>query len=99
MPVKRERESTLQAKIVRELTAHGALVWKWESPGRRGVPDLIVLQNGVVGFMEVKTAAGRLSAGQTRMIQRMLRAGALVYLVRSIDDAVKALADMGHERG
>ena len=92
-------EASLQRKIVRELNALGWMVWKWEAPGRRGVPDLIALRNGVVFFAEVKTPIGRLSAAQTKMIRDMLRQGALVYLLRSVEDAVKAASDAERERG
>lgn len=96
---KRMSEAALQRKVIRELNALGWIVWKWESPGRRGVPDLIALRDGIVIFIEVKTPEGRLSPGQTKMIRDMLRAGALVYLVRSTDDAIASARNAEQEKG
>ncbi len=63
-----------------------------------GVPDLtLVLPGGYTAFWEVKTANGRLSPAQHAMFERLAELGHPCRLIRSIDDARRALARLGIE--
>ena len=57
-----------------------------------GFPDLICLCNGFFIAIEVKTKQGRLSHVQKGLHREFLVSGALVYIVRSLDQFI-ALID------
>ena len=52
------RESTIEARLAREVRKLGGLCYKFTSPGAPGVPDrIIILPGGLVVFVELKTSA------------------------------------------
>ena len=63
--------------------------------GQPGFADLIVLCDGGVLFMELKSLKGRLSPAQEAFRDVVLAQGFGWALVRSLDDALGALADHG----
>lgn len=55
------KESEVEAMLVRGVQLQGGLCWKFVSPGRAGVPDrIVVLPDGRVIFVELKTDTGQL---------------------------------------
>jgi hypothetical protein len=60
-----------------------------------GFADLIVLCDGCVLFLELKSLKGRLSPAQEAFRNGVLAQGFGWALVRSLDDALGALADHG----
>lgn len=63
-------ERVLEAYFVKKVKETGALTYKFTSPGQRGVPDRIVLlPNGDVHFVELKTVHGCLSPLQERTLE------------------------------
>jgi hypothetical protein len=60
-----------------------------------GFADLIVISGGRVLFLEVKSAKGRLRPAQDAFRETVLAQGFGWALVRSVDDALGALADHG----
>jgi hypothetical protein len=60
-----------------------------------GFADLIILCGGRVLFLELKSLKGRLSPAQEAFRDAMLAQGFGWALVRSLDDALGALADHG----
>ena len=60
-----------------------------------GFADLIVLCGGRVLFLELKSLKGRLSPAQEEFRDAVLAQGFGWALVRSLDDALGALADHG----
>jgi hypothetical protein len=60
-----------------------------------GFADLIVLCEGRVLFLELKSFKGRLSPAQEAFRDAMMTQGFGWALVRSLDDALGALADHG----
>jgi len=60
-----------------------------------GFADLIVLSGGKVLFLEVKSPTGRLSPAQVAFREAVLAQGFGWALVRSVEDALGALADHG----
>jgi hypothetical protein len=58
-----------------------------------GFADLIVISGGRVLFLEVKSAKGRLRPAQDAFRETVLAQGFGWALVRSVDDALGALAD------
>jgi len=60
-----------------------------------GFADLMVLCNGRVLFLELKSLKGRLSPSQEAFRDAVQAQGHAWALVRSLDDALAALADHG----
>lgn len=61
-----------------------------------GVPDVsVLLADGSILYFEVKSAVGRLSEAQERVIGRISACGARVAVVRSVDDVAGALRSWG----
>ncbi|UWQ90424.1 VRR-NUC domain-containing protein [Rhodobacteraceae bacterium M382] len=60
-----------------------------------GFADLIVLSEGRVLFLEVKSKTGHLSPAQMVFRDAVQAQGLAWALVRSVDDALSALADHG----
>jgi VRR-NUC domain len=61
----------------------------------RGFSDLIVLSGGKVLFLEVKSATGRLTPAQADFRDAVRDQGFAWALVRSVNDALGALAEHG----
>jgi len=55
-------EKEIEAYLVAGVKAMGGIAYKFVSPAHRGVSDrVVVLPEGIVWFVELKTEAGRLS--------------------------------------
>jgi hypothetical protein len=69
--------------------------------GRKGIADILAVipPNGKSCFIEVKTANDSLSLEQRMFQEDMLRAGALAFVARSVDDVLDNLASYINERG
>lgn len=88
---KKLSESQLTAQILDYL--------RWALPGawirknlgtlgqRRGIPDIEIIHEGIPYFLEVKTPSRKLSKYQESEIKALREAGALVYVVRSLEEA------------
>ena len=77
-------ERDIERYLVRRTVEHGGVAYKWVSPGRVGVADRIVLlPGGVVWFVELKTAKGRLSPWQKLFAADMRRMGMNYIVLRS----------------
>jgi 3-keto-L-gulonate-6-phosphate decarboxylase len=75
------RENKVEKYLDAEITTLGGVTRKWVSPGRDGVPDRIVILDGDVYFVEVKTVDGERSDAQEREHERLVKAGANVVTV------------------
>jgi len=97
----RNSERSLQNAIVKALDLLGFLVIhipNQYSKGRvrdagfvSGAPDLIVLKDGKVFFLEIKTQTGRVRASQKLFAERVRQHGFDYFVIRSLDDALKAV--------
>lgn len=58
-----------------------------------GFPDILIIYRGMAFGMELKAGKGRLSSVQKETHEALGRAGMDVQLVRSLDDALLALAE------
>ena len=80
-------ESDIERYLVRRTIEHGGVAYTWVSPGRVGVADRIVLlPGGVVWFVELKTATGRLSPWQKVFAAEMRRMGMNYIVIRSKEE-------------
>lgn len=75
------RENKVERYLDNAVTRIGGITRKWTSPGRDGVPDRIVIRDGKVVFVEVKTTDGKLSPAQEREHQRLREQGVRVVTV------------------
>ncbi|UMT90669.1 VRR-NUC domain-containing protein [Paracidovorax citrulli] len=83
---KPKRESEVEAALVKRVEAAGGLAWKFTSPGRRGVPDRVVMLPGrAPEFVELKRKGQRPRPDQLRQHERLRAAGAVVHVID--DDA------------
>ena len=93
-------EGKIQLAICRYLRSQGYLFWRF-SPQTynarlgihlkheyipNGLPDIMVLKDGLLTGLEVKTAKGKPSANQLLMQKRFRLNGAAYEIVRSVDD-------------
>lgn len=59
----------------------------------KGAPDIVcIIEGRYVGF-EVKTRKGRLSDDQVEFHKKILAAGGIIFVVRSLDEAIEAVED------
>lgn len=83
------RESTVERYLHREVTRAGGTTRKWKSPGRKGVPDRIVIWKGAVTgsvfgnvhFVETKAPGKGPREDQAREHKRLRRLGCLVLVL------------------
>lgn len=84
-----KKEKKIEAYFKEQVALRGGMTRKFTSPGRRGVPDQIMffpqplVPQGFVGFVELKTPAGSLSALQRREFQRIHAMNAPLVALRS----------------
>lgn len=73
---------------------------RWFDTGvPKGFSDLIACKNGRIYFLEVKTLTGKPSEEQIRFLATMRdRYGCAAEIVRSVDDAVRAVGETRGER-
>ena len=85
-------ERDIERYLVRRAIEHGGKAYKWVSPGHVGVADRIVLlPGGVVWFVELKTATGRLSPWQKLFAADLRRMGMNYIVIRSKEDVDELL--------
>jgi streptogramin lyase len=88
-------ERDIERYLVRRAIEHGGKAYKWVSPGHVGVADRIVmLPGGVVWFVELKTAAGRLSPLQKIFAADMRRMGINYIVIRSKEEVDQWFSDL-----
>ena len=90
------RENKVERYLDQRVKELGGLTRKWVSPGRDGVPDRIILLEGVVWFVEVKTTDGTLSGAQSREHCRLKESGAkirTVYGEADVDSFIEELIE------
>lgn len=90
-------EKHLEAKCRKIAKEHGAIFWKFTSPGTKGVPDRVLIYSGGVVFVELKTNTG-LSELQKVRIEEIRQRGARAEVVRTVEE-FKALLKNEIHRG
>lgn len=60
-----------------------------------GCPDLFVIVRRIIFALEVKTGAGRLAETQKDACDRIIAAGGIWAVVRSVEDVERILTDAG----
>lgn len=86
------RESSVERYLVKRVKELGGEAYKFVSPGRRGVPDrLVVLPGGRLFFVECKAPGQKVRATQAREIARLIELEQTVYVVDSREEADRLL--------
>ena len=90
------RENKIERYLDSEVMKLGGITRKWVSLGVNGVLDRIVIINGSIWFVEVKTVDGRLSSWQEREIQRLKDHGVdarAVFGQEGVDEFIRLIRD------
>ncbi|CDL86305.1 VRR-NUC domain-containing protein [Xenorhabdus cabanillasii] len=78
------REDVIERHLVNEVKKAGGIAYKFVSPGRRGVPDrIVVLPNGRVVFVECKAPGEKPRPDQLREHERLRAMGQTVLVLDS----------------
>ncbi|MEQ1975016.1 VRR-NUC domain-containing protein [Xenorhabdus sp. SGI240] len=78
------REDVIERHLVIEVKKAGGIAYKFVSPGRRGVPDrIVVLPNGRVIFVECKAPGEKPRPDQLREHERLRALGQEVVVLDS----------------
>lgn len=89
------KESTIEARLVREVKKRGGLCYKFTSPGNPGVPDrIVILPGGTTVYVELKTEIGRLAKVQKWQIEELRRRGAVVRVLKGMDQVLAFLEEV-----
>lgn len=89
------RESTIEARLVREVRKLGGLCYKFVSPGAPGVPDrVVILPGGRIVFVELKTEIGRLANIQKWQIEELRKRGADIRVLKGMDQVLAFLEEV-----
>lgn len=81
-----ERESKIEKNLVAAVKQAGGTAYKWVSPGRRSVPDRIVLlPGGRIVFVECKSPGAKPRSDQLREHERLRKLGFEVVVLDSAD--------------
>lgn len=81
------RESVIEKHFREKVESAGGKCYKWVSPGNPGVPDRIVIFNGMVHFVELKQELGRMRKAQVIQTGRLAALGFDVQVIRSKEQA------------
>lgn len=93
-------EKALERRLVDKLKEWGVPVVKMCDPMASGMPDrLVVLPDGKVFWVEVKSVDGKLRKLQEVTFRKLQNHGHTVYLVRSETDLRMVLAMIKYQMG
>ena len=101
-----KKETLIQAEILKYLRSKGVFAWRqnnggiWDAKlgmyrthtGMKGVPDIIAVYHGRFIGVEIKSEKGKMSPDQFIFRERLLEAGGLYILARSVADVEAAMA-------
>lgn len=83
------KESTIEARLVREVKKRGGLCYKFTSPDNAGVPDRIVITpEGKTIYVELKTLVGRLAKIQKWQLEEMRKRNADVRVLYGMEQVL-----------
>lgn len=89
-------ESQIQNQVLRFCKTNGIIAHKLDSSTSKGWPDLtLILKNGCVLFLEIKTEKGILSKMQKRIHRKLRDNNALVFVIRSLPEAMRVISTYG----
>lgn len=87
-------EGKIQSHLMNRVKEVGGFCRKLAWEGRAGAPDLIIIINGKIVFVEVKRPGGKPKPHQVREHERMVRRGADVRVIDNISDCDLLVAEL-----
>ncbi len=87
-------ESAIEKHLVDGVKKLGGMCLKFTSPTTAGVPDRLIIIDGKVIFVELKTEVGRLSKIQKYVVGEMRKRGADVRVVKGLGEVKALLAEI-----
>ncbi len=88
-------EKIIEQKLRDEVKRRGGLALKFVSPGFSGVPDrLVLMPDGNVGFVEVKTPGKAPRAIQISVHKRLRRLGYKVFVLDNIESITRIIDEI-----
>jgi len=85
-------EKQIESKIVKKAKELGFLTYKFSSPSNRGVPDRIFISpHGEIFFIEFKSAKGKLSQLQKKVIKDIEHYNIEVFIVYGVEEGLLLL--------
>jgi len=94
-----KEEAKIESAVSKYAQKLGWLVYKFQSPNHRGVPDRILLRKGVTLFIEFKTLTGKASRLQEICHEALIDQGFKVLIIDNIEAGKKALDEMENQDG
>lgn len=81
-------EKDVEAALVRRVKSLGGLCEKFTSPGRRSVPDrLVIMPNGQIIFVELKRPGSKPTDAQLKDHAKRRELGCDVRVIDNLEDA------------
>ena len=90
-----QAEKAVEQYLMRKVKAHGGMCIKLT--GVNGVPDRLVILQGIVAFAELKAPNGRISAIQEVMHKRLKKLGFRVSVLFNFEQVDKFMEDIREE--
>lgn len=87
-------EKDIEKKLAKAVSDQGGIAYKFTSPGRRGVPDRLIVFNDKIAFVELKTSTGRLSALQVYELDRLTYKGQRCYVLNDPENIGPLIDDI-----
>lgn len=89
------RESEIEKKFVKSVTAKGGLAPKFVSPSYDGMPDrLVLLPKGRIAFVELKATGKKLRPLQVKRKKQLESLGFLVYCLDNTEKIEEFINDI-----
>ncbi len=85
------KESEIEKKVCEYAKSKGFLTYKFTSPSQKGVPDRMIIGDGVVFFIEFKTKEGTISKLQRLAFEKIAARCISVYVCDDINDGKKII--------
>lgn len=86
-------EKHVEDSIVAYCKRNKLLIYKFVSPGTRGVPDRIIFGNGKVLLLEIKRPGGHASPLQNLHIKLLNKQSIPAFVVDNLDDAKRLIQE------
>ena len=88
-------ESTIEEHLIKKAESNGFLCWKFVTPSANGVPDRILIGNGLIFFIELKRPKGKARELQIDAMQTMALYGATSLVLDTKDKIDKLFEIIG----
>lgn len=93
------RETKIEKDTGDHAESLGWLVYKFVSPGTRGVPDRIYMKNGFVFFIEFKKRDEEPNGLQKKQIKNIREQKILVFVIDDIKEGIDLINTMDEKYG